>query len=109
LARAIGLAGKMTATTAGPELTARLNGLAGSLGAYPHAALTPARAEGSPKPQSGRMRKVRCPDCGYLVRAATQWIAIGLPTCPCGVRMEADGAVGADGADGVDGSGDEDA
>ena len=100
LARAIGLTGKMTATTAGPELSARLNALAGSLGAYPHAALTPARAEGAPKPQSGRLRKVTCPDCGYLARITSQWIAIGLPSCPCGTRMEADGA---------DGSGDEDA
>lgn len=34
-----------------------------------------------------RMRKVACPVCGYTVRMARKWIAVGMPTCPCGATM----------------------
>ena len=34
-----------------------------------------------------RQRKVTCPDCGYTVRMARSWMAVGLPTCPCGEAM----------------------
>ena len=39
MALAIGLEGKMTATTPGPELAERLNALIAKLGPYPHAKL----------------------------------------------------------------------
>jgi hypothetical protein len=34
-----------------------------------------------------RMRKVTCPDCGFTVRMARSWMAVGLPSCPCGHAM----------------------
>jgi hypothetical protein len=35
-----------------------------------------------------RMRKAECRGCGYTVRLSREWIAKGLPVCPCGDRME---------------------
>jgi hypothetical protein len=88
VALAVGLEGKMTATMASPELLARLEKLATTIGPYPHSALNP-MMDTKPK-QTTRMIKVVCPDCGYTVRASHKWIEIGLPTCPCGNEMEAD-------------------
>ncbi len=34
-----------------------------------------------------RMLKCECPSCGYVARITKKWIAIGLPTCPCGGEM----------------------
>ncbi|HEY6324210.1 MAG TPA: transcription elongation protein SprT [Thermoanaerobaculia bacterium] len=84
LALALGLRGRMTSTTAGPELAARLAELAAGLGAFPHAGLlaNPARSK-----QTTRLRKVACPACGYTVRVTAKWIAAGLPICPCGNAM----------------------
>lgn len=78
----LGLAGKMTATVAGPELTQRLNALIADLGPYPHAVLDWER--GPAKKQSTRLLKIRCPNCGYVARVTQVWVAVGLPTCPCG-------------------------
>jgi hypothetical protein len=87
-ARAIGLEGKMTATVPGAILEEKLAGLAGGLGAYPHAVLNPMTPiDGKPK-QSTRMLKVTCPMEGYTVRMTRKWIAVGLPYCPCGMEME---------------------
>lgn len=85
-ALAIGLTGKMTATSAGPALQNRIDTLATSLGTYPHASLNPLLTT-KPK-QSTRMIKVVCPDDGYTVRTTRKWIDVGLPTCPCGTEME---------------------
>jgi hypothetical protein len=41
-------------------------------------------------PQSARNRKVTCPECGYTVRMARSWMAVGLPTCPCGEQLRPD-------------------
>lgn len=35
-----------------------------------------------------RMRKVECVCCGYTVRVSRRWMAVGLPVCPCGERMD---------------------
>ena len=35
-----------------------------------------------------RQRKAECRDCGYTVRLTREWIARGLPLCPCGEAME---------------------
>ena len=35
-----------------------------------------------------RLRKVACPDCGYTARICRSWLAVGLPGCPCGGRLE---------------------
>lgn len=36
--------------------------------------------------KTSRMRKCECA-CGYVVRISRRWIAVGLPTCPCGGRL----------------------
>jgi len=83
LATALGLTGRMTATTAGPELTERLNALVESIGPYPHASLmaTERKKEGT------RLIQLACPDCEYTVRTTQKWIDIGLPVCPCGTEL----------------------
>jgi hypothetical protein len=92
-ATALGLVGPMTATSAGPELLARLNGLSAQLGAYPHAELRGAASD-RPKKQSTRMLKITCPGCGYTARTTSKWIEVGLPTCCCGEQMQAEGGDG---------------
>jgi hypothetical protein len=82
-ALAIGLAGPMRSTTAGPALASRLAALASGLGPFPHAGLV----AGERKKQGTRLLKIECPDCGYLARVSAHWIAIGLPVCPCGTTM----------------------
>lgn len=83
-ALALGLEGKMTATYAGSELTARLREIISTLGPYPHGRLTGSNH----RKQSTRMLKIICPACGYTARTTRQWLETGLPTCPCGAEME---------------------
>jgi len=65
-ALAIGLTGKMTATTVGPALELRLNALSKALGAYPHVPL-----DGRLGPKQGtRLRLYACA-CVKKIRAAT--------------------------------------
>lgn len=87
VAKAIGLEGKMTETVAGETLKTRLDELIGTLGDYPHARLV---ASHKPTPQTTRMRLVKCPECGYQVRTTKKWLAVGVPTCPCGTEMVAE-------------------
>ena len=84
----VGLTGKMTQTTATPQLAERLNALAAEIGPYPHATLDRSQA----KKQGTRMLKLTCPQCGYTVRTTRQWIEKGMPTCPCGEEMQEEGA-----------------
>lgn len=82
-ALAVGLTGKMTSTTATPELDALLQEL--MLEPYPHAELTPTE-----RVKAGtRLLKVACPSCGYTVRTTQKWLDVGLPVCPCGEEMDA--------------------
>ena len=85
-ARSMGLTKPWTATSAGEDLEPVLTNLIGELGEFPHSKIEP----GSPKlkPQTTRMRKIQCPEDGYIVRATAKWLEIGLPTCPCGTEME---------------------
>lgn len=85
-ALALGLEGKMTATHAGQALTDRITKLTEQLGSYPHASINPALST-IPK-QTTRMIKLTCPDDGYVVRTTRRWIDFGLPSCPCGTKME---------------------
>lgn len=80
----LGLVLPAKATTVGEGLRAHLADMAQSIGAYPHAALTPGNVT---KKQTTRMLKVECPECGYTVRTTARWIAEGLPICPCGAGM----------------------
>lgn len=75
---AVGLTGKMTATTADDDLTGWLEDVFKRLGEYPMEVLT-----GGSKTQGTRLLKASCPDCGYTVRLTKKWIAYGLPLCPC--------------------------
>jgi hypothetical protein len=85
-AHAIGLVGKMTATTVGEELGLKLLPIYYELGSYPHAAIHPG---GNVKKQSTRMLKLEAPDCGYIVRTTAKWLdSEGFPKCPHGTEME---------------------
>lgn len=83
----LGLQGKMTATHAGPALKEQLTDMAKVLGMFPHAGLNPAKRP--VPPQTTRMLKIACPDCGYICRTTQKWIEEGgLPTCSCGTGFE---------------------
>jgi hypothetical protein len=80
-ALAVGLAGKMRATTTGPELAKVLDKIAAKLGPYPHHELT-SMTTGERK-QGTRLVKAECAVCGYTVRVTRKWLdAAGAPLCP---------------------------
>ena len=86
VAKAIGLEGKMTATTAGPVLMERLKGIMEKIGKFPHAELKSSNA--APK-QTTRLLKVKCVECECVVRITRKWLDdVGAPTCGCGGKME---------------------
>jgi hypothetical protein len=87
VAKAMGLEGPMTATTAGEALKVKLAKLIEELGPYPHARLV---HSSGPKKQGTRMILVKCPKCEYQVRTTKKWIEVGVPTCPCGEKMKAE-------------------
>lgn len=77
LARAIGLQGKLTATTASPAFEAKIRGWTAAIGEYPHAALN---VSGITK-QSTRLLKFVCPDCGATIRASLKAFQQGQFKC----------------------------
>lgn len=88
-AKAVGLEGKMTATTAGQELRTRLEELTAEVGTYPHAELKHSNA---PPKQGTRMLKVECVECGCICRMTQKWLdEVGPPTCACGGAMYLEG------------------
>lgn len=90
VARAIGLAGKLTATTAGPDFIARVSTILDLAGPLPHARLGWGESTG-PKKQGTRLIKCECPECGYIARVARRWIdEVGAPLCPVHGPMVAD-------------------
>ena len=79
VAKAIGLEGKMTATTGGAAFKQSVAPMLAKVGDYPHATLD----YSSVKKQSTRMIKCVCMECGYTVRVARKWLAAaGEPICP---------------------------
>lgn len=84
-AKALGLEGKPTHTVAGDELKARLAKVVEKLGEIPHSALDPKTLR---KPQTTRMIKAECQECGYVIRTTQKWLDVGLPTCCCGESFE---------------------
>lgn len=84
-AKAAGLVGKMTATTAGPWLTQRLNDVLNDIGPYPHAKLNPLVLERNK--QGTRLLKALCPSCSYTVRVTRKWVNRGLPMCSRCTRL----------------------
>lgn len=86
IAKAVGLVGPWTATTAGDDLAKHLGEiLSKTLGAYPHAALANVDGADGPKKQGTRMLKVECEQgSGYVVRMTRKWLdEYGAPKCPC--------------------------
>lgn len=79
LAVAVGLEGKMTATSAGEVLLGHLARLLVMLGPYPHAKLIPGSGGGK---QTTRLLKAQCPSCEYVIRITQKWADQGLPLCP---------------------------
>lgn len=89
MARAMGLEGKLTATTVGADLAVRLGQIIDEIGTYPHSALNPFEMEKQRPKQSTRMLKLTCPNDGYIVRTTRRWLDdLGAPKCPCGMEME---------------------
>ena len=83
LATAVGLVGKMTATSAGPALQVWIADTLKALPPLTHGALS---LDGRTK-QGTRMLKLECADCGYTVRTTAKWLDMGTPTCCCGGDM----------------------
>ena len=79
LARAIGLEGKMTATTEGEAFKQAVAPILEAVGPYPHAELSKkARTK-----QGTRLIKLQCPTCPYTVRITRKWLdEVGAPACP---------------------------
>jgi hypothetical protein len=78
---AIGLTGKMTATTGGPSFKAWAEPLIARIGNFPSGALMDAPP--GYKPQSTRLIKCECAACGYVARVSRKWIDDpGPPICP---------------------------
>ena len=90
LAVALGLEGKMTATTEGEAFKQTAQPILDKAGPLPHAALS--AGNNGEKKQSTRMIKCECPCCGYTVRTSRKWIdEVGAPICPAdNERMIAD-------------------
>jgi hypothetical protein len=90
VARALGLEGKLTATEAGAELTAKLEIIAAKLGDYPHAAIDFSNR----KKQTTRMLKIKCleHECGMVFRTSSKWVELNgsnVFQCPiCGGAAE---------------------
>ncbi len=85
LAKSMGLIGKMTATTVGPELQVKLAAICSKIGDYPHAAL---KAGLKLKKQTTRMLLLSCSECGCKIRTTQKWVDeyVNFP-CPCGATL----------------------
>ncbi len=82
LVTAIGLTGKPTSTSAGPDFIAAMTAKLAALGPFPTSGLDPANGPG--KKQSTRLKKCSCPQCGYVCRVTAKHLdALGAPICPC--------------------------
>lgn len=81
-ATAMGLEGKMTATTESDAFKKEIAApLLKTLGKYPHAVLRGGLSSG-PGKQTTRLLKVFCPGCDYTLRITQKWIDIAVPACP---------------------------
>jgi hypothetical protein len=79
LARAIGLEGKMTATTEGEAIKQAVAPILEAVGPYPHAELS----KKTRTKQGTRLLKLQCPTCPYTVRITRKWLdEVGAPACP---------------------------
>jgi hypothetical protein len=83
IALAVGLQGKMREASAGPQLKARLTGIAeamlNELGPYPHARLS---VGGAMYEQSRKPARAECPRCKFKVSMLRNYLKVGPPICP---------------------------
>lgn len=88
-AKAIGLEGKMTATTPTVQFAITLAAMGERVGKFPHAALSGMHSSRR-GPEKGRLVKVLCTSCGYTARTTRKWLDdVGPPHCPThGLMME---------------------
>lgn len=77
-AEAVGLTGKMTATTETDEFNEWASAVIERVGEYPAGAMT-GQAR---KKQGTRLLKCECEDCGYTVRITRKWLDVAVPSCP---------------------------
>jgi hypothetical protein len=79
VAEALGLEGKMTATTEGALFKEWIAPILKKAGPLPHKQL---RAYRTKKKQGTRLLKCECIDCGYVVRTTAKWLdTAGAPFC----------------------------
>lgn len=94
LAKALGFTKPWTSTPASDTLQGDLRAILEALPPYPHGALDASAAEKGSKPQTTRMVKVECVNCGYTLRTTKKWIEVGLPTCVCSGEIQETGKEG---------------
>lgn len=79
IALAIGLEGKMTATTAGPAFKEWSAAFIAKHGDYPAGNLNASKGR---KKQGTRLIKCECETCGYIARTTAKWLDdVGAPYC----------------------------
>lgn len=87
-ATALGLEGKMTATTAGEDWYKWALPVLSALGPIPHAKLQEGESSAKPK-QKTNLRKVECDSCGWLARVTRKHIEPhAVLSCPTGCGGE---------------------
>ena len=72
-ALALGLEGKMTATTEGPEWHKVFGPIIDKMGPMPHAAINGGESSANPQ-QATRMVKCECDTCGMVFRTTKKWL-----------------------------------
>jgi hypothetical protein len=77
---AIGLEGKPTATKPSEAFKRKWREISAGMEHLPHASLT--KSTKAHKPQTARMLKAVCIDCGYVVRLARKWAESHGAHCP---------------------------
>ena len=82
VAVAIGLEGKMTATTGSEAFKRAMLPFIEAYGEYPHAQLSCNSATTAKPKQSTRLLKACCVECGYTVRVSRKWFDVAPPICP---------------------------
>lgn len=83
LATALGLTGRMKATTVGDIARALLEPILADLGPYPHNALfSAASPRKTVRGEDARLINVRCPHCGFFAKVLNEQSYMGRLTCP---------------------------
>lgn len=80
VARALGLEGKMTATTESDTFRKMMAPILKKAGPLPHKRLNAMVT--TKKKQATRLLKCECEECGYTVRTTKKWLEVGAPICP---------------------------